>query len=55
MLKEKVIAKIVSDSYISNAGYWTTDYYVETAGKEDFEDIKKKFDGKKVKITIEEI
>lgn len=55
MLKKEIKAKIISDSYVCNAGFWTTDYYVEAEGKEDFDDIKKEFNGKKVKITIQEI
>ena len=51
--KEQIIATIVKDSYVCNAGFWTEDYDVETEGTEDFDDIKKKFEGKKVKITIE--
>lgn len=46
---------ILSDSFVCNAGFWTKEYYVETEEGEDFDDIKKKFDGKRVKITIEEI
>lgn len=54
-MREEIEAMIISDSYVCNAGYWTTDYHVEAQGDIDFEDIKKRFLGKKVRITIEEI
>jgi len=55
LLKKEFAARITSDSYVCNAGFWTTDYNIETEGNEDFDEIKKKFEGKKVKVTIEEI
>lgn len=54
-MKKEFAARITSDSYVCNAGFWTTDYNIETEGNEDFDEIKKKFEGKKVKVTIEEI
>jgi hypothetical protein len=54
-MKKEIIANIVTDTYVCNAGFWTTDYHVETEGVgEDFEDLKKQFQGKRVKISIEE-
>lgn len=53
-MKEEFEGEITSDSYVCNAGFWTTDYHIES--EKDFEDILKQFgEGKKIKVTIEEI
>lgn len=51
-LKEEFNAVIFKEEYSGWNG-WVTEYYVDVEGREDFEDIKKKFVDKKVKITIE--
>lgn len=53
-MKEEFEANIIKEEYSGWNG-WITEYYVDVDGKEGFEDIKKKFVDKKVKITIEEI
>lgn len=52
-MKEKFKARVTSDSYICNAGFWTTDYYLDLDSGDTLEDVIKKYDGKKIKITIE--
>jgi hypothetical protein len=51
---EEFKARVASDSYVCNAGFWTTDYYLELEGTHDtFEDIIMKHNGKRMKVTIE--
>lgn len=53
-MKEEFEATIIKDSYVGRVG-WVEDYIVEINSSTTFEDMVKPFEGKKVKITIEEI
>lgn len=53
-MKEEFEATVVKDSYTGMGG-WVEDYVVEINSTTTFEDVIKQFEGKKVKITIQEI
>jgi hypothetical protein len=53
-LKDEIEATIIKDEYSGYSG-WVTEYYVAINDTTTFEDIIKKYEGKKVKITIQEI
>jgi hypothetical protein len=53
-LKEEFEAKIEENNYVGNMG-WIEESSIEPTNGELFEDIIKKYQGKKVKITIQEL
>lgn len=53
-LKEEFEAEIEENNYMGTYG-WIEDVFIDPSGNDLLEDLLKKFIGKKVKITIEEI
>lgn len=53
-MKKEFEAKIVRNEYRGRSG-WTEEIFVDVGLNHTFEDFIEKFEGKKVKITIEEI
>lgn len=54
-MKEEIKGNVFEESYVCNAGFWTTEYNFNSEDEDDLEDLLKKFNGKRVKITFEEI
>jgi hypothetical protein len=53
-MKDEFEANIIIDEYMGNFG-WVTEYYINPTNGKYFDDIIKKYEGKKVKIIIQEI
>jgi hypothetical protein len=53
-LKDEIEAEIVKEEYSGWSG-WVTEYHVSINNTTIFEDVIKKYEGKKVKITIQEL
>lgn len=54
-LKKEFEAEVEDNSYMGTYGWIEEVYINRIGGSEDFEDLMRKFVGKKVKVTIEEI